>query len=265
MPPLTRKTLRDFRRPLLGWTVGLSALVGGYLAFYPAIAADPVFHDQVALAKYPGPLRDLIGIDNTLVGPSYLQIMLYHLFGSLLFVLFAASLGGRAIAEPEADGTLELTVALPLTRRRLLLERFGALAVTLLAFAALTLVPLLILNTAVGVDADPGNLAAAHTGLFLIALFFGALTLAVGAATGSRPIALYVTTVSALGGYVVETLGGSVEVLGWLRWLSPFHYYLEPRPLFEGWPLGSYLILLAATAVVLLTAVPAFDRRDIGV
>jgi ABC-2 type transport system permease protein len=67
------------------------------------------------------------------------------------------------------------------------------------------------------------------------------------------------------GGFLLTTLGAHVAALSWLRPLSPFHYFLEPRPLYEGWPVGSYLVLLAATAVALLVAVPAFDRRDIGV
>ncbi|HEY9524944.1 MAG TPA: hypothetical protein VIR33_17030, partial [Thermopolyspora sp.] len=66
-------------------------------------------------------------------------------------------------------------------------------------------------------------------------------------------------------GYVIETLGRDVPVVGWLRWLSPFHYFLEGRPIFDGWPVGHYLILLGATAIVVLTAVLAFDRRDVGV
>ncbi|MEV5408568.1 ABC transporter permease subunit [Thermopolyspora sp. NPDC052614] len=265
MPPLMRKTLREQRRSVLSWGIGLFVFLLCYTAFYPAIRDDPVFYDQVATAKYPGLLRDLMGLHGSLAGPGYLQVMLYQLLGFLLFGMFAASLGAQAIAEPEHEGTLELTVTLPISRRRLLLERFGALAVSVLQVAVATLVLVLVLNTTLGIGADAGNVVAAHTGLFLVTLFFGTLTLAVGAATGSRPVALYVTTAFAIGGYAVETLGAGVASIAWLRWLSPFHYYLGPLPLFEGWPLGGYLVLLAATAAVLLAAVPAFDRRDVGV
>jgi len=260
-----RKTLRDQRRPLLGWTVGVTAYLVAYMAFYPVVRQDPGLYDRVATAKYPGPLRDLMGVGETLMGAGFLQIMLYQLLGALLFVMFAASLGARTFADPERGGTLELVVTLPISRRRLLLERFGALAVTLLAFAAVTLVAMLVLNQVMGVRADAGHIAAAHTGLYLIALFFGTLTLAVGAATGGRVAARYVTAVAAVGAYMVETLGRSVPAIGWLRPLSPFHYYLDPRPLYAGWPFVSYLVLLAATAAVLLASVPAFDRRDVGV
>jgi ABC-2 type transport system permease protein len=69
----------------------------------------------------------------------------------------------------------------------------------------------------------------------------------------------------AVGGYVVETLGRDVAVISWLRWLSPFHYYLDGRPLYQGFPTGDYLVLAGVTIVLLLTAMLAFDRRDVGV
>jgi ABC-2 type transport system permease protein len=265
MPPLTRKTLRDHRRPLLGWGAGMFALLVAYLSFYPSIEDDPVFYDQVLVAKYPGPLRSLVGMEDTLIGAGFLQMMIYHFIGCLLFVAFAASLGRRVIADAEEDGTLELTAVLPITRRRLLLERFAGVALTVLAFALATLALVLAGNAALDMGADPGRIVAAHTGLYLIGLFFGAFALAVGAATGSKAAAAYATALYGGGGFLLTTLGAHVAALSWLRPLSPFHYFLEPRPLYEGWPVGSYLVLLAATAVALLVAVPAFDRRDIGV
>jgi ABC-2 type transport system permease protein len=47
--------------------------------------------------------------------------------------------------------------------------------------------------------------------------------------------------------------------------VSPFHYYFEGRPLYDGLPVGDYLVLAGATAVLVLTSVLAFDRRDVGV
>lgn len=263
MPALMRKTLRDQRRPLLGWTLGVGVYLVAYLAFYPLMLEDPGLYEQLAAAKFPGPLRDLMGLGDSLLGAGFLQLP-YHLVGVAPFVMFGASLGSRAIADREY-GALELVVTLPLTRRRLVLERFGATAVTLLVFAAAQLLVVLVLNAAAGIGVDGGRIVAAHTGLYLLTVFFGALALAVGAATGGRAAAMFVTAMAAVGAYLLETLGRSVAAIGWLRPLSPFHHYLAPRPLHEGWPFLSYLVLVAAVAVVLAAAVAAFDRRDVGV
>ncbi|MER5421833.1 ABC transporter permease subunit [Streptosporangium roseum] len=266
MPALVSKSLRDYRRALAGWTIGIVAFFGLYLSFYPNIAQNPDLYGQAALAKFPGPMRELMGgLEGFTSDVGYLHSLVYQLFGPMLFVVCAAVLGNRAIAQPEESGTLELTLTLPIDRRRLVFERFAALALGLLGVAVVTFLALWALSSAVGMGVPPGRILAGHTGVFLLALFFGTLTLAVGAAVGRRGIAMAVVGVVAVGGYVVESMGRNVDALSWLRRLSPFRYYLDGRPLYQGLPTGDYLVLAGATVALLLVAILAFDRRDVGV
>ncbi|MEV0973462.1 ABC transporter permease subunit [Microtetraspora glauca] len=266
MPTLVRKTLSDYRRALVGWTVGVCAFLMLYLSIYGSIAENPDFYENAAMAKYPGALKDLMGgLSDLASGPGYLQVIAYQLFGPLLLIMCAAVLGNRAISGPEESGTLELTLTLPIGRRRLVVERFAALALGLLGIAVVTFVLIAGMAAVQDMNVPIGHIVAAHTGLFLLVLFFGALALAVGAASGSKALTLAVTGAYAVAGYVVETLGKSVDAISWLRWISPFHYFLDGRPVYQGWPVGDYLVLLGASAVFLLVAVLAFDRRDVGV
>ncbi|MEZ0077467.1 ABC transporter permease subunit [Planotetraspora sp. GP83] len=266
MPTLVRKTLREYRRAVIGWSAGISAFLLLYLSIYPSIRANPDFSQQAALSKYPGALKDLMGgLADIASGEGYLQAVAYQLLVPLLLIMSAAILGNRAIAGPEENGTLELTLTLPIDRKRLVLERWQALFLGLLVIAVVTLAVILAMAAKSDMRVPAGNIVAAHTGLFLVALFFGTVALTVGAATGGKGLALAVAGGYAVAGYVIETLGKSVDAIAWLRWLSPFHYYLDGRPVFSGWPVGDYLVLLGATAVLLLTAVLAFERRDVGV
>src|SRR5690606_2514270 len=99
----------------------------------------------------------------------------------------------------------------------------------------------------------------------LLGLFFGTVTMAVGAATGRKGPGMAVTGGWAVLGYVAVTAGQSVDALAWLQWRSPFHCYRSGQPPYDGLPGGDYLVLAGATAVLALTAVLAFDRRDVGV
>jgi ABC-2 type transport system permease protein len=266
MPTLVRKSLRDYRRPLIGWMIGVSTFFLLYLSFYGTVAKNPEFYSQAAAAKYPGALKDLMGgLDDIATGAGYLQMVAYQLFGPLLMIMCATALGNRAIAGPEETGTLELTVTLPIDRRRLVLERFAALALGLLGLAVVTFALITGLSAAQDMNVPVGDILAAHAGLYLLTLFFGALALTVGAATGSKALTFAVTGGCALGGYVIETLGKSVDAIAWLRWVSPFHYFLDGKPVYQGWPVGDYLVLLGATAVLVVLAVVSFDRRDVGV
>ncbi|WP_182881585.1 MULTISPECIES: ABC transporter permease subunit [unclassified Microbispora] len=266
MPTLVRKTLGEYRRALIGWTVGLCAFLGMYISIYASMMKDPDTFTKQAIAKYPGALRDLMGgLSDIATGTGYLQAIAYQLLGPLLFTMCAVILGNRALAGPEEAKTLELTLTLPIDRRRLLLERWSALALGLLGVALVTLVVAAGASSAAGMGVPFGRILAAHTGLFLLVLFFGTLTLCVGAAFGRKQVALAVAGVWGVAGYIVETMGRSVDALAWLRWLTPVHYYLDGRPLYQGWPYGDYLVLLGATAVLLMTALLAFERRDVGV
>ncbi|GGO78167.1 ABC transporter permease [Nonomuraea cavernae] len=260
------KCLRDWRRTLIWWTIGIGAFMALYLGTYQSIKQAPEIYGPAGLAKFPGALRDLMGgLEDFTSGTGYLQSVVYQLFVPFLFIVCAMVLAGRALAGPEEAGTLELIVTLPVDRRRLVLERFASIALGLLAVAAVTLLVTWAMAEAVGMGVGFDRILAAHLGVYLLALLFGTVTLAVGAATGRKAAASAVMGVWAVLGYMVVTIGRNVEAIAWLKWVSPFHYYAEGRPLYEGLPAGDYLVLAAATAVLALTAVLAFDRRDVGV
>ncbi|MGW0803512.1 ABC transporter permease subunit [Nonomuraea sp. NPDC002799] len=260
------KSLRDSRRALIWWCAGISAFISVYLGTYASVRQSPETYGPVMMDKFPGPLRDLLGgIQDFTSGVGYLQTVVYQLFIPMLFIVCAVLLANRAIAQPEEAGTLELVVTLPVDRRRLVLDRFAALVVLLAVVALVTVVVAWAVSESVEMGVPFGRILAAHLGVLLLGLFFGSVTLAVGAATGRRAVAAAVAGVWVVAGYMVVTVGRNVDAIAWLKWASPFHYYAEGRPLYEGLPVGDYLVLAGATAVLALTAVLAFDRRDVGV
>lgn len=266
MPTLMRKTLRDYRRALIGWTVGICLFAGGYTSFFPQIRDNPGLYSQAAMTKYPDSIRKLLGgFEDITSGAGFLQAILYQFFVPLLFIMCAVAIANRAIAAPEESGTLELTLTLPITRGRLLLERYAALALALFAVAVASYAFIILAASAVDLGVPVGRILVAHLGLFLLVLLFGTMTLTVGAITGRKSLALAVTGVYAVASYVVNALAKDVPVMDWLAWLSPFRYYSEGAPLSGGVPVADYLVLLAGTVVLVVTAVLSFDRRDVGV
>jgi ABC-2 type transport system permease protein len=98
--------------------------------------------------------------------------------------------------------------------------------------------------------------------MILLGLEFGGLTLAVGAATGRRAIALGIGGAAAVAAYVLYALGQIVSSVGAYQPLSPFHQALHSGPLGAGAPLSLLWVVLGAAAVVAV-AVPTFDHRDL--
>jgi ABC-2 type transport system permease protein len=108
-----------------------------------------------------------------------------------------------------------------------------------------------------------GGFLAMNAHLALFGAMFAALAFAVGAATGSRALALGTSAGVAVLAYLANSVFPQVAALGWTRALSPFHWYLGGDPLTNGpqWP---GLLALAGTTVVLAAAGTAlFTRRDL--
>jgi hypothetical protein len=160
---------------------------------------------------------------------------------------------------------LELLLAHPVSRTRLVLQRFAALTATCawlgLVVWAGTLAALRVADLDVGV----GPVTATTAGLVLLALGFGALALAAGALTAHRGPVLGVTAALAVGAYLAHTVGSQVDALRPVQRLSPFWWYLGGDPLRTGLDPG-HLALLAAVPLVLLgVALWSLNHRDVAV
>ena len=257
------KTLWDERRGVVIWSIGIAAVGVMYAAFYPTLNSPEMIQFMEA---YPKEIMDAMGITDLTSPEGYLGGTTYGILGPVLMLIFAASLGTRAIAGEEEAGRLDVLLAHPISRWRIVIERAAAMLV------ALSLAGLVLL---VGMTAMAGvaefesigfaNLAAASGQLVLLGLCFGALALAVGALTGSRALALGVVALVGVLTYFGNNLGPSVEWLAWSQDVSPFHYYSGGEPLRNGFQALDSLVLLGAALVLVALAVIGFERRDVAV
>ena len=104
---------------------------------------------------------------------------------------------------------------------------------------------------------------AAVTGAALLALAFGALATAVGAASGRRSIAIATCAAIALTSYLVNALSPLVGAIDRVRWLSPWYHYATSDPLRHGLDVGHALVLAAITIGAALALPIIFERRDL--
>jgi ABC-2 type transport system permease protein len=107
-------------------------------------------------------------------------------------------------------------------------------------------------------------LLAATMAAVALAVEFGWLALAVGAATGRRGVAIGVATATAVAGYVLYVAGELVDEIRPWQPLSPFDQALSGGPVGSGSHLAA-LVLPLTGAVLLALVLPLFARRDIAV
>jgi ABC-2 type transport system permease protein len=255
------KSLRDQRRGLLGWSIGIVLLVGLEAALWPSIRDMPGFEEF--LANYPEAMRKLFNLEEFTSGTGFLNVELYSAMLPILFLVFGIGRGARLVAGEEEAGTLEVLLVTPVSPMSLVLHKAAALATAVAALGVTLCVTVAVVSPVFGLGIGLADAATGSLALVLLGIEFGWLALAVGAVTGRRAVAIGVAATAAVGAYVLYVAGQLVESVKPWQPLSPFQQALEGGPLGAGLPVR-YAWMALAAVVVLAAALPVFDRRDIA-
>ena len=260
-PDVLTMTLWQSRRSLAGWTVGMAAVTLVYSASYPSLAKTKA----AALEGYPANLRKALNLNDFASPAGYLSSTVFGILLLILGTVFAIVTATRAIAGEEETGVLDLLLAHPVTRRQVLLERMGALAICFLAMGAVVVLVLLAVRGPAGLTVGAADLAAISVQWVLLGSCLGSVVLMISAATGRRSTTIGASSALAGVAYLADTFLPLLPGLGWVKQLSPYHWFVAGDPLRNGLQPGGCLLLLGLTAAALLAAVAAFDRRDLNV
>ncbi len=260
----TRPTARPSRDPLLrmpilaavdqqrgwiaGWAIGLAVLA------YFLVSITKVLVN--ALESVPGLTKYL-----SATGASgYSDFVGVIWFGTALLIIaiFVVVQVNGWVAD-DAEGRLELTLAQPVSRTRVVLERIASLLVAVAIIAGLSTVVAYLAATANGVDMPVGRTALA--GLLMLPVGF-ALGGVGQALAGWRPrVAVAILAVVTVTSYFTQQFAPVFSWPDWTTRTSVFALYGMPLSR-DDWPgIGILMgIGLAGTAI----AVAAMRHRDVG-
>jgi ABC-2 type transport system permease protein len=255
------KCLRDQRRALVGWGIGVLLLVLLEAALWPSVRDMPDLEEF--LAAYPEAMRKLFNLETFGTGAGFMNAELFSTLLPVLFIIFAVGRGARMLAGEEEAGTLDVLLVTPVSTVRLLLQLAAVLATAVGVLGAVVYVTLLASSPIFGLGIGAADLAAATLAMVLLGVEFGWLALAVGAATGRRGLAIGVASTAAVGAYVLYVAGEFVGAVESWQPLSPFHQALTGGPLGAGLR-GAYIWMPAVAVAVIGMALPVFGRRDIA-
>jgi ABC-2 type transport system permease protein len=142
LPELTLMDLRLRRRSMLWYAVGMAVYAFIVVAMYPSMKNDTALSNLTQSNKTAAAL---FGVTGSLTSPvGWTNGNLYANFLPLLVLLLTVGYGANAIAGQSEEGILGVLVALPLSRRRLVLEKAAALVVIALPMALATMAVILI-------------------------------------------------------------------------------------------------------------------------
>ena len=255
------KTIHDRRHGLLWWSVGIVLLTVATMSVWPSVRDEY----QKLVQDYPEALLAFFGIEKGGIGTAagYLQAELFSLMVPLVLIAYMIAACSAATAGEREAGTLELLLAQPVSRRRVVLEKYGGLCASLAVISAAFAVALVASARAFDLEVGVANQLAAIASAYVLALLFGAVALLAGCASGHRALAAGVASALAIAAYLLSSLAALVDVLKRFRPLSPFWWYSGHDPLRQGLEPLHIGLLAGATLVCIVAATMVFDRRDL--
>ena len=256
------KALYDQRRGLLGWSVGIAVMTALFVLIYPMVRDMPDL--EIFLEQYPDVMGELFNIEAMTTGPGFLNAELFSLLGPALFLIYGIGRGARAVAGEEEAGTLEVLLATPISRTRMLAEKALALLTGIAVLGLVLFVTMIAFGPLVDLGLSIRYAAAAAASMTLLGAEFGLLALAVGAVTGRRGPAITVAGVAAVASYLLFALGALVEEIEPWRFLSPFQHAIGTDPILNGISAGYALAMVAVGVVAIVLGSPLLERRDIA-
>jgi ABC-2 type transport system permease protein len=265
MKPIIRWSLWDRRWSIFGWTLGISLYNIVVVTTYSAISGQAQALNK-ALDNMPASTRALFSDSGDLLSPvGYLSSKLYYLVLPMLFTILAIMLSSHLLSREEENKTIELLLARPISRAKLLFSKLTSGFIVVVAVAALTLAVTLICVKASGYVIPVWRVVEVTAVMTLMSLLFASvswLVLALGKV--GRRTSIAVASFIALGSYVFSSLE---TIASWLEWpakLLPFHYY-QPSNILNGtYKWWNAVGMLIATLIITGLAFIVFNRRDLA-
>ena len=256
----------ETERRVLGTAVlsGLLALFAIFMiAFFPSVKASGAAIQEYA-KNLPPALSEMFGIEAISTIGGFLATELYQFVWVLLLGVYVAYRAASLVAGDVESGRIDLLLATPVSRSRLLIEQFAALLPVILAVNIVSLPVVYVGTVWVGEPVSLSRLIAVHALSIPYLLTCGGIGLVLSTVTASESLASRAAIGVVFGLFLLESLAATAGY-DWIGFVSPTRYFDPTAILVAGQvdPLDG-LVLFAASAALVAVARTLFVRADIS-
>jgi len=254
------KTLSEYQA-LLFSTAALMFVVMGLM-----IGPMYNFIDEALVSMadtFPEELLALFGGGDMSIPEGFYSLETFSMMAPIAVMIATVVIGGRALPAEEANRTMGLLLANPIRRSTVVLEKTLAMVLAGFVVGLATFAGVVGGSWLGGLGMSAANIAATSLLVTLLGLAFGALALALGAASGRVAVAVWGAVAAAFAAFLLNGfLPFSDSLAGWAK-VSPFYYYLTSDPLINGMHWGHGAVLAGLSVALVAAAVALFNRRDL--
>ena len=257
------RELRANLKSLVTWSFIIMLLILMSVAKFSAFAGDPELLKM--LDSMPPALLDALsmrGFNLTTLSGFYGVMFIY--FG-LMSAIASAMWGSDMISKEERDKTVEFSLVLPVSRSRVITAKALAALVNCIAFVLITwIVSFVAVQSFKPDQAFYDFLALEMQAMFVIEMIFLSIGLLLGCAmqqyklSGSTAVGIILVT------YFMSIVASMQKDLVFLKYFTPFKYFVAGELFRSGELDGTYLLISAAIIVVCITASYwVYNKRDL--
>lgn len=247
---------------------GSAVLAAGLSAFAAMmILIAPALLDQVDIASlleaYPPALVEAFDLDLIGTIEGFVALELYWFGWLLVLGIYVAYSAAGSVAGDIEDDRMDTLLAAPVSRGRVVTEKFLALLVPILVVNVVVLVVVYAGTRLVGEPIAAADLVAVHALSVPYLLCCGAFGMLASVVAPRRFVAEGVAAGTLVGLFLLDTVSEGTDV-EWLGTLAPMRYY-DPVAVLTAseYDYEGAALLLLATVVLLVASRGWFARRDV--
>ncbi len=263
MLEITRYELERRARGTVVLSVLLSLLAVFTVAFFPSVQQSSEALEQY-IENLPPAFRSAFGIESFATVEGFLATEFYQFGWVILLGVYFGYRAGSLVAGDVEDHGIDLWLAAPVSRGRLVVERYLALVPVMVAVNVAAYAVVAVAIVAIGEPVPYRDLATVHVLSVPYFLATAAIGLVVSVLVADESVANRVALGLVFTLFLVESLSLSTDYSE-IGAISPTRYYDPTGVLVQGEYdlLGGVILCLAAVALVGL-AVALFRRADIS-
>lgn len=264
---IAKRMFLDKKNALMAYCVSIFSFVGLYLALFPSIKEQSAQLNSL-LDSYPDAFFKAFGLDKADLAfqyvESYLSSEIFSFIWPIMVVILMVSLANYAIVSEKARGTIELTMAQPVSRLKVFASRYLAGVTALSIFTAVTILSVFSLAEAYNIDYRAGHFIKMGIVSFMFGLAIFSLAMLFSSLVSEKGKASFLAGGLFILMYVLNIVSALKESLSDLKYFSFFRYYAPGTVLNKGiyvdntfWVFGG--VILVATILAAYT----FNKKDL--
>ncbi len=259
--------LQRRRTAIIWWTVGSVAMTVVIIALFPSIRDQAAELNKV-INQLPQELRGLKTGNSSSVNVGdpvgFLNSQLFYATLPLIWIILAITRGVSLLGREESSHTLELLLARPISRTKLLVAKLLSFVLEFGIVTGTTLLSIIVLAPLVDMDIGASRLTVTTIYTALFCMSFGLIAFAMQAASSiTRRAATATAVVIGFGGYLLASLSSLTDWLALPVKFLPYHYFTPLDPLLGKVPRGLVVYLVCSFIVFITLGIIGFRHRDI--